>query len=364
MIQEIKYPMHFADRIDTVVPDKIYFRYDGAPDLSLAQVTELTLEQKRTFLYGQCLLDRCLTDQQKSGMLINDSYLQLEHPGIKNIFFVPMQFLTPSWYFVQNRVPARVESRVRVPLTAPMNTMRYARMIASCWLANHADFDFLYTQNWSDDQQALACIDELLQIGSMRDWTGSWGPVPKQLPRNFLDCTGAIEDFGGSHTAQIFSSLRDEIYAPAASCLVIQSTFWEHGCELNEKYLFAVYSGCIPLVQGYRIYDRLRDLGFDVFDDIIDTTSQHESNPVRAAWMVLEHNRDFLARCLELHKRSDIQQRLWNNIKVAQDVPALYRRCLHRLNDADKLQIFYQYHDEIWQFLRLIHADLSDHTFG
>ena len=48
-------------------------------------------------------------------------------------------------------------------------------------------------------------------------------------------------------------------------------SYYEREAMITEKTIMALYSGTLPLwIGGWRLPDVMRDLGFDVFDDIID----------------------------------------------------------------------------------------------
>jgi hypothetical protein len=314
-------------------------------------VGHLTVEQKRQELFGRCDIDQQITPDVAAATIWFDTYLHIELGQDVNKIFFPAYFMGEAVQFRErfgSDWPAQWPARRSRAVVCTMGKIRYPRVIASCWLANHADqLDFSYTQNWQPtDCEPL--LYELLQIGGLKDWTDQWGPALRQLPQRTVGQPGVAVTDHHDNTARIFEMMYADTYRDAAACVVIGAVCWERACEICEKYLQAVYSGCIPLMQGYRCYDRLRDLGFDVFDDIIDTSSQHETNPVLAAWNLWQRNLEFFQQAPEILARPDVQERLRHNFRLAQDLPALYHNSVYRLNSEASQQIFQQHKHKIW----------------
>jgi len=328
-----------------IVQDELYFWIENAPYVGLDLLSNLDLEEKKQ-AFGLCQIDRYIAAQSPDITVVFNGYLELDFlsfdPQPKKIFF-PGGFLAYCESYRQHAGSdwKWKDHRRTVSVVVPMNKLRYPRALVSCWLANHGHrTTFLHTQSW-EAQDHCDLLTELLQLGNLRDWTGSWGSEVKMLPKNYIDTTG-------NNAITLFDSLIEPVYLPAASCVVISGTFWEYGCEVCEKYIFAVYGGCIPLVHGYKIYDRLRDLGFDVFDDVIDTSSQYEKNPVIAAWNLMDKNRYFLTHAIDIWQDPMIQKRLHHNLELMKDVGKLYQNSLQNLNTAANLEMYHRHKKDIW----------------
>lgn len=326
------------------------------PHLGLEQVSHLDIAAKRQALFGHCTIDQIITAEQRAATILFDVYawIDLAEPQPRRVFF-------PSYFVCQcqelldrfGRAWAWSDHKTQ-DVVCLMRHPRYGRLLASCWLANHAhEVSFGYTQLWEADERR-AGLEELLQIGGLRDWTGTWGPEAVMLPRT------QHQDLEGPSLVLNFQKLYPEVYAEAAACVVLTGTFWERGCELCDKYLAAVYSGCIPVVQGYRAYDRLRALGFDVFDDVIDTSSQYEGNSVLAAWNLWDRNLAFFQRATEISRRSDIQKRLRRNLAHAQDVRSVYRHAVLNFNTRDQREIIETHKQSIWHHFRAVPVDFAE----
>lgn len=317
-----------------IVPGELYYWSDSAPFLGLEHAPGLDLESNRRALFGRCDIDQFLTAEHSGVSIWFDMYIgiELQTPNINKIF-LPTSFLQCCAEFKRHFGDdwSWSTSRTRAVACA-MRQPRYPRLIASCWLENHRDqIDFAYTQNW-DPEERLPGLYEILQIGGLKDWTDAWGPETLQLPEHRV---GSVEEMGviGS-----FLALYNQIYQHAASAVVIGAVCWEWASEIDEKYLYAVYSGCIPLVHGYGMYNRLSALGFDTFDDVIDTSSQWERNPILAAWNLWEHNKDFFANVKNIVSDSAVQQRLQSNLALAQDLSRLKNNAINNLNDRASIE--------------------------
>ncbi len=347
----------------TVCEGKLYHWGDHTPWVGLESVTSLPITDKRRALFGRCDIDQQITAEIESATTWFDTYLYIELEHDVRKIFLPAYFLGECAQFQQrfgNRWPEAWPQQRSLSVACAMNKSRYPRVLASCWLANHAQqLTFSYTQNWDHDHQ-LDLLYELLQIGELKDWTGQWGPELLQLPRRTLGDPLAPLTDDHDNTARIFEMMYPELYRDAAACVIIGAVCWERACEICEKYVCAVYSGCIPLVQGYRAYDRLSALGFDVFEDIIDTASQYELNPVRAAWDLWHRNLEFFQQATEIAKTPRVQQGLLHNFRLAQDLSSLYRNSVQNLNSAEGQQILQQHKHEIWQKSCSLGINLGD----
>lgn len=328
------------------------YRWGDCPFYGLDQVKELDIESKRQILFGRCEIERCIDINRPLDAIVFCNYIDLDLSDlIADKIFLPTYYLEFAEQLKKQfdehwQWPVQRECDLCCTMLKP----RYPRIIASCWLANHSqDIRIAYTQNWQPNDHTDA-LYELLQIGGLKDWTNDWGPKLLQMPAYQIPDPkpdADIDDIGIQSLR--FQNLYPEIYSKAASAVVIGAVSWEWACEICEKYLFAVYGGCIPIVHGYKIYDRLRDLGFDTFEDIIDTSSQYDKNPITASWNMLNRNLNFFKQARSIVKKDSIQSRLRHNFNLAQDVAAVYKNSLSRLNSPTALEIFNNHKFRIWE---------------
>lgn len=291
-----------------------YLCSDHVPQANFNISPELTLDQAR----NKWLLKNTITDlivdagtQVDQHFFIFDHYLYLD--GYKNnSCFFPDFFIHTAQIYRDNFTNQVNFSKKNRVVSCPMNKLRYNRILASCYFANQNTLEnLIYTQNWASDQHSENLLYELLQLGQLNDWQNQGVPAV-MLPEFF------IPGKKDSHNVDIFQHTTFNIIHPAAISIVLEPIFWEPGCIITEKYLNAIYSGTIPIVDGYLIYDCLEAMGFDTFSDIVDTSSQYDQNPITRVWTMLQTNQTLFESGLDLINQTDIQERILNNIQHAQ----------------------------------------------
>jgi len=74
--------------------------------------------------------------------------------------------------------------------------------------------------------------------------------------------------------------LQQSVFESSSISLITEPAYYERETIVTEKTLMAIYGGTVPIwVGGWRIADYMRNLGFDVFDDIVDHSYQQLSDP-------------------------------------------------------------------------------------
>ena len=318
---------------------------DHMPAVQSPQSTE-TLDNIRLKYFGK----NTIIDLFKNQSLDYTRYFfVLDYVNLQEFdncsFFYPEFFLRTVFDY-QNYAPDHVIdfSKKQYGVNCAMNKRRPARFIASCWFCNNTLDGLQYTQSWnSDDLNGLQMLDGLFQLGGLIDWTHTYGPVIKMLNKRWI---AHEEDFVHSDVKTMSSISNEEnffhsdvktMFDTTAISIVLEPVFWEHGSMITEKYVQAVYGGTIPVVNGYKVYDTLSQLGFDTFSDIIDTSSQNELDPVRRVWNMLEKNKHVFAQWKELISDQHIQNRLINNLNLLKTPDVLFRNVL-KLNTNESLQ--------------------------
>jgi len=115
--------------------------------------------------------------------------------------------------------------------------------------------------------------------------------------------------------------LQTTIFEPSCVSLITEPTFYEREIFMTEKTIMSIYSGTLPIwVGGWCIPNSLRQLGFDVFDDIVDHSYESMADPWDRAYYAVEKN-------LHLLKDTNITQefiknnhaRLQHNVDLIKD---------------------------------------------
>lgn len=90
--------------------------------------------------------------------------------------------------------------------------------------------------------------------------------------------------------------LRSNVFEPSCVSLITEPSFFERETLKTEKTIMAIYGGTLPIwVGGWRIPESMRQLGFDVFDDIIDHSYEKLADPFDRAFLAVEKNLKLLS---------------------------------------------------------------------
>jgi hypothetical protein len=112
--------------------------------------------------------------------------------------------------------------------------------------------------------------------------------------------------------------LQRQVFEPTCISLITEPCYFERESLISEKTVMAIYAGTLPLwVGGWRLPDVMRDLGFDVFDDILDHSYSALPDPQQRVDQALIRNQHLLENfdlvCDFLHRN---HQRLRHNLDL------------------------------------------------
>jgi len=112
--------------------------------------------------------------------------------------------------------------------------------------------------------------------------------------------------------------LKRTVFEPSCVSLVTEPCFYEREVLRTEKTIMALYGGTLPIwVGGWGIPQSMRDLGFDVFDDIIDHSYEHMPDPYDRVYFAVEKNLHLLTDVSVAKKFiQDNQDRLLHNVEL------------------------------------------------
>lgn len=124
---------------------------------------------------------------------------------------------------------------------------------------------------------------------------------------------------GSFKNAQTYQGLlQKSVFEPSCISLITEPAYEEKEAIVTEKTLMALYAGTIPIwVGGWRIADYLSSMGFDVFDDVVDHSYQHESNAELRCDRAIELNLKLLTD-FDFARRSADVSRLQHNYNLLQ----------------------------------------------
>lgn len=112
--------------------------------------------------------------------------------------------------------------------------------------------------------------------------------------------------------------LQHRVFEPTCVSLITEPCYLEREIMITEKTVMAIYAGTLPIwVGGWRLPDAMRDLGFDVFDDIIDHSYSQLSDPVSRLDQALTKNLALLTDFDTVHEFVQRNQhRLQHNLDL------------------------------------------------
>lgn len=331
---------------DTILPGhELYLLLDHMPTVDLSGCHNSTYQELAQNLFGKnSYIDQFSAagiDQEKN-FFVFGTYMQLAQcTGRDNMLFLP------AWPFYlvsleSNQKPNTIDfGKKTIDFNCQMHNQRYNRILASCWLYNNQhQLNFEYTQSWQSEEKT-ALLFELMKLGNLATWEGSQYAI-KNLDKKYI-----LSDIIGIEL--YFNSLQyRNMFANSAVSVLLATTFFEHGSDVDEKFLTAMYAGTIPLNDGYMFSDTIKKLGFDNFEDIVDTSYQYEKNPCVRTWSMLEKNRHLLEHGLDYIQRLDIQERILANYNLVKTPDAWAAAAFSNLNTA-AAQLLYleKYQDHV-----------------
>jgi hypothetical protein len=117
--------------------------------------------------------------------------------------------------------------------------------------------------------------------------------------------------------------LKSTVFEPSCVSLITEPLCFEREILHTEKTLMAIYGGTFPIwVGGWRLAKQAQDLGFDVFDDIIDHSYQALDDPWDRCYYAIKNNlellKDFDRARLLIEKN---QHRLRKNVELLETNP-------------------------------------------
>lgn len=171
-----------------------------------------------------------------------------------------------------------------VYLAAEVETFRDQKILPD-WSAKTVTFNFMINKPRPNRQALLDMIEKhhLRDFRHTLCWrTSAWPAIPvtdyRFGPETQLDQGIKNGSFSNALTYQ--KLLQARVIEPTCISLITEPCFYEREAMITEKTLMAIYGGTIPIwIGGWRLPDVMRDLGFDVFDDIVDHSYSQLADP-------------------------------------------------------------------------------------
>ena len=256
------------------VDDGILLSIDHMPhgDFSIHYDDETGLIYQHTFhnTVDSIANEKCL----RCNVKVSTHYLKWDYIDAG----IPCWFLNEAKNF-RNTIRPIHEYTEDISVFNMMNKIRDNRILVSSWFHHNGEgINYDYTQSWdkNSSKKRLRVID--LVRNSKYDY------MDTMLEKKFIESTEVDH-------SKIFPSVFYSIFRNTKVSVVTEPNFWESGCSITEKYLYSLYGLCFPVFCGtYGLPDALKEIGFDVFDDVINHEYQWEENPVTRTLRALDDN--------------------------------------------------------------------------
>lgn len=333
-----------------------YINIDHVPSAdNIVEDSEKTLEEKKEILVGKNtlleLFNKFNIDYKNIVIIEKQSQYSKYLSTLKFNLFIVEEAHNYLNLAPLNDVLFHSFSQKKYDFNVVMNKIRPDRLLTSCWLNNNKQhYDFLYTQSWNQ-ADVTHQLYELLQIGEITDYKNSANITIETMPKKWIGT-----EFAGDSATNFQQNVSDIFYSSVFS-IVLEPTFWENDVHITEKYLNALYGLTMPIVSGYNSCDCLKSMGFDIFDDIVDTSYQHIENAATRAWQMMELNKTVFSDAKNIIKDKTVQQRIIKNLEWARQPQKLFETSFLNLNSTKEKQFFVDNYHDIKEILLVEHPE-------
>jgi hypothetical protein len=202
----------------------------------------------------------------------------------KNVFCLPLQSYHTS-LAIDQLLPKDNWNKKTVAFNFCINKIRPNRI----WLIQYLDQLNLSTTAYSINNSPVnGLVDQY--------WLGPESEIKfGQINNNNLKNLEIYQNY-----------LKQNVYEPSFVSLITEPGCNDVSTFITEKTLFAFEAGTIPIwVGGYQQAQQLKNLGFDVFDDIVDHSYQSLEDPMQRNKQAIDANLDLLTNVEKLKKFFD-----------------------------------------------------------
>lgn len=268
---------------------------------------------------------------------VNDHYDPIALSlAIKN---KPVEKIIQSFFYLY---PKNIEPVVWAPvyLKALMSNLQ----CSVTDIETQSCFNFMLYKRRSLRELAIRCIEEHL-------------PTTPFYTLNFESALTPIKSFpdnhdSGNHIINNWNDyLADNVFLPTAVSLIIETLEpnWWACMTYTEKTIYSVMGLSLPIwLGGYQQAQGFKELGFDIFDDVIDHSYQHIEDPIESMSRAIKDNHRLLTD-LEYARqvRHNLMPRLINNRNYAVSNP-FDQMITERIN-----QVYPEFDQRLRRFIRL-----------
>jgi hypothetical protein len=223
---------------------------DNSPDDAWARLNQFVNKNTSTIFIIEYFFSKDLINQTKTLCLPFQAY----HTGLAMSKLLPKQ----PW------------AEKTTAFNFCINKMRYNRV----WLLQELEKFQLTTQAYSVYQSTVASFPDQFWLADACDAKSGY------VNNNDLKNIEIYHHY-----------LKHKVYEPSFISLITEPGWNDHSTTLTEKTLFAFDAGTMPIwIGGYQQAQQLKNLGFDVFDDIIDHSYQFLEDPMTRMQQAIKSN--------------------------------------------------------------------------
>jgi len=300
----------------------------------------LSYEQKCEKYFGQNMfLENC--NDPENTFFVYTCYLNLESPG-KTLFlgggfesqpkFNPVQPDNKKYKFSCMQIKARPH-----------------RVITSSWINEHFDHkDFYFSCGFNVEQEGITEHLNFIE------------PLYPGLPIKFIEPSDTNLYISNYLPNDRYFKLFYPDVSQSVFQIVTEPEFFNYGFQNTEKSNMAFLSFNIPIVHGYGACDCFKNLGFDMFEDIVDYSSQYIKDPFERTFRLLNDNKENLINAFDIINPL-IKERLQYNYNwiVSGEVN---KGIIYKLNDESDIELYKDImynttNKEISDYLKILNWD-------
>lgn len=175
---------------------------------------------------------------------------------------------------------------IHLPVYLAAEVESFRRQNIQCdWQHKTHCFNFMINKPRPNRIQLLNWIEQHQLTNRLHalPWTASqWPSIPVTDFRvgNEVQLEQGIRNGSYSNATTYQTVLQKAVFEPTCVSVITEPCYYERESMITEKTVMAIYAGTLPLwAGGWRLPDVMRDLGFDVFDDVIDHSYSDLDDP-------------------------------------------------------------------------------------
>ena len=277
----------------------------------------LSYEQKCKKYFGQNMfLENC--NDPENTYFVYSCYLNLESPG-KTLFwfeFAPQPKFNP----VQ-------PDNKKYKFSCMQHKARPHRVITSSWINEHFDYkDFYFSCGFNVDEEGISEHENFI------------GKLYPGLPIKFIEPADKNLFIANYLPDDRYYKLFYSDVSQSVFQIVTEPEFFNYGFHNTEKSNMAFLSFNIPIIHGYGACDCFKKLGFDMFEDIVNYSSQYIKDPYERTFRLLNDNKDNLINAFDIMNPS-IKERLDYNYNFLAS-GEVNKGIMNKINDKSVIELF------------------------